>query len=130
MSDEQRIILSKLLNNELDDIMELSALIPNINELIIELESRQKLENDMIYVIYEKIAERYDVEDLKQYKLNKYLLFGIIKNQIINGLGNKNELTNLIDSLNSVDTIDKILNDDSIDLPDIIQENLLKKEHV
>ena len=59
--------------------------------------------------------------------ISRLHLFGIIKNQIINGLGNKNELTNLIDSLNSVDTIDKILNDDSIDLPDIIQENLLKK---
>lgn len=127
MNDEQRIIFSKLMNNEFDDIMELSVLIPNINELIAELERKQKSENDMIYVIYEKIAERFDVEDLKAYKLNKYLLFGIIKNQIINGLGNKNELTNLIDSLNSVDTIDKLLNDDSIELPDIIKENLLKK---
>ena len=51
MSDEQRMILSKFLNNEPDDIMELSALIPNINELIIELESRQKSENDMLYSI-------------------------------------------------------------------------------
>lgn len=127
MSDEQKRILSKLINNEFDDIMELSALIPNINELIAELESKQKSENDMIYAIYEKIAEKFDVEALKAFKLNKYLLFGIIKNQIINGLENENELTNLIASLNSVDTIDKLLEDDSIDFPDTIKENLLEK---
>ena len=119
----------KVLNGEIDYMEGFSELIPNIEEFIKSNEKRTSSDGDLKYLICEEISKKFDKDDLSKFKIDKYFAYGIIKESFSSEkpLLQQDEAFDLIQSLESVELIDKLLKDKTLIIPHELRKDLMTK---
>lgn len=127
MKKKELETLLKLINGEIDFMEGFSELIPNIEEFLQNNEQSISSERDLIYLLCEEVSKKFEKDDLSKFKMNKYFAYGLIKEYISseNHLLQQDEVFELLQSIDSIEMIDKILNDETLNIDSELRNNMI-----
>lgn len=127
MNKKEIEILSKLMNSEIDSMEGFSKLIPDIEGILKNNEQHISSEKELMYLLYREVAKHIGRDELSTIKMNKYLACGIIKESISSKepLLQQQEILGIIQSMDSIEMIDELLNDDTLELTSELRNNIL-----